>query len=67
MVSTAAEPQPNHAVIMVRFANECMMKMNELTHELVGTLGEETGRRNGCEKVYIAFFGTSLSAYISMI
>jgi hypothetical protein len=29
---------------MVRFANECMMKMNELTHELVGTFGEETGR-----------------------
>ena len=40
-----ADPQPNHAVLMVRFANDCMMKMNELTHELVGTLGEETGTR----------------------
>ena len=38
----AAEPQKNHASTMVRFALDCMSKMNELIHELAGTLGEDT-------------------------
>jgi class 3 adenylate cyclase len=36
------EPQENHAIIMVRFARDCMVKVNELKHELVDKLGAET-------------------------
>ena len=36
------EPQENHAIIMVRFARDCMVKLNELKHELVDKLGAET-------------------------
>lgn len=34
--------QPDHAVIMVKFARECMMKMREVINGLVDTLGEDT-------------------------
>jgi class 3 adenylate cyclase len=36
------EPQDNHAIIMVRFARDCMVKVNELKHELVDKLGADT-------------------------
>lgn len=35
-------PQNDHAVIMARFARDCMSRLSELTHDLVGTLGAET-------------------------
>ena len=38
-VTGLPEPQPNHAVIMARFACECRLKMNELTNHLEKTLG----------------------------
>lgn len=34
--------QPRHAVIMVRFAADCLKKMQELTEELATTLGSDT-------------------------
>jgi len=37
------EPQPNHAVIMVRFAWDCMQKMKQVTRLLELTLGPDTG------------------------
>ena len=37
------EPQPTHAVMMARFAQECLFKMNELTPKLEVTLGPDTG------------------------
>jgi len=40
-----ASPQKLHAVTMVRFARDCMNKMNDLTHDLAETLGEDTGMR----------------------
>ena len=36
------EQQANHAVIMARFANECMIKMSEVTNRLVNSLGADT-------------------------
>ena len=42
-VTGLPEPQSNHAVIMVRFAGECMMRMNEVTKELEVSLGPDTG------------------------
>eukprot|EP00977_Amphora_coffeiformis_P020451 scaffold8271_cov171-Amphora_coffeaeformis.AAC.8 len=36
------KPQPRHAVIMCRFARECIQKMNELMPLLVERLGEDT-------------------------
>jgi class 3 adenylate cyclase len=41
-VTGLPEPQKNHAIIMVRFARDCMAKLNELKHELVDKLGAET-------------------------
>ncbi|CAB9508785.1 Guanylate cyclase [Seminavis robusta] len=36
------KPQKDHAVIMCRFARDCMNRMSEVTAELSGTLGEDT-------------------------
>lgn len=36
------EPQENHAVIMVRFAAECLSKFQMVIHDLSMTLGEDT-------------------------
>jgi class 3 adenylate cyclase len=37
-------PQPDHAVIMAKFANDCMNKLRELIHgDLIERLGEDTG------------------------
>lgn len=41
-VTGLPDPQPDHAVIMVKFANECMSKMNQLTTDLASSLGEDT-------------------------
>ena len=37
-----SDPQPEHAVIMSKFAMECMLKMNDLTQKLEVTLGPDT-------------------------
>lgn len=42
-VTGLPEPQSNHAVIMVRFASECLIKMGSITKELEVTLGPDTG------------------------
>ena len=41
-VTGLPEPQPNHAVIMVRFAWDCLVRMGEITKELEVTLGPDT-------------------------
>ncbi|KAL3926182.1 MAG: hypothetical protein SGBAC_013575 [Bacillariaceae sp.] len=41
-VTGIPEPQANHAVIMVKFAHDCMVKMDQLTIELADKLGEDT-------------------------
>ena len=35
-------PQPAHAVIMVRFADECITKMHQVTSKLAATMGPDT-------------------------
>ena len=35
-------PQEDHAVIMVKFARDCMYKFNQVKHELADSLGEDT-------------------------
>ena len=42
-VTGLPEPQPNHAVIMARFAWECLVKMGEVVSGLETTLGPDTG------------------------
>jgi class 3 adenylate cyclase len=42
-VTGLPDPQEDHAVIMAKFARECMYKMNELTRSLEVSLGPETG------------------------
>ena len=39
---TSTEPQEDHALIMVRFARDCMYKSYELTKKLEVTLGPDT-------------------------
>lgn len=34
--------QENHAIIMAKFANDCLVSMNETTRALSDTLGEDT-------------------------
>lgn len=43
-VSVAGLPLPrkDHAVVMARFASDCIDKMNELCHELEKQLGPDT-------------------------
>lgn len=41
-VTGLPEPQPKHAVIMVRFAWDCLVRMGEITKELEITLGPDT-------------------------
>jgi class 3 adenylate cyclase len=41
-VTGLPDPQENHAVIMVKFADECMTKMKQLTTELAESLGPDT-------------------------
>lgn len=41
-VTGIPEPQKKHAVIMCRFARECMLEMNKMTHRLADSLGEDT-------------------------
>ena len=42
-VTGLPEPQENHAIIMAKFARECLDKLYEVTHELEITLGPDTG------------------------
>ena len=42
-VTGLPEPRKDHAVIMARFARDCMAKMNDLSHQLEVTLGPDTG------------------------
>jgi class 3 adenylate cyclase len=41
-VTGIPDPQSDHAVIMARFAQECLAKMNDATCQLVDRLGEGT-------------------------
>lgn len=41
-VTGLPDPQENHAVIMARFAGECLSRMNQLTAELESSLGPDT-------------------------
>ncbi|KAL7555815.1 hypothetical protein ACA910_012397 [Epithemia clementina (nom. ined.)] len=41
-VAGVPDPQPDHAVIMARFAQDCMTKMHELLAVLVDCFGEDT-------------------------
>lgn len=40
-VTGLPDPQPNHAVIMARFASECQQAMNQITKQLVVHLGPD--------------------------
>lgn len=42
-VTGLPEAQPNHAVIMAKFAWDCLLKMGEVTKELEVSLGPDTG------------------------
>eukprot|EP00934_Nitzschia_sp_Nitz4_P008929 Nitzschia sp. Nitz4//scaffold100_size80364//3224//7079//NITZ4_005332-RA/size80364-augustus-gene-0.10-mRNA-1//-1//CDS//3329532058//8919//frame0 len=42
-VTGLPEPRKDHAVVMSRFARDCMVRMNELSHQLEVTLGPDTG------------------------
>ena len=41
-VAGIPSPQPEHAVIMVRFAEECIEKMHQVTSKLAVTMGPDT-------------------------
>lgn len=41
-VTGLPKEQPRHALIMVRFARDCLIKMNKLTRQLQGILGDDT-------------------------
>lgn len=50
-VTGLPDPQPDHAVIMMKFAFECMTKMSQLLEDLVDDLGADTvhlAMRVGC-------------------
>jgi class 3 adenylate cyclase len=42
-VTGLPEPRKDHAVVMARFARDCMKRMNELSHQLEVILGPDTG------------------------
>jgi len=37
------EPHPTHAVVITRFAWDCLLKMNKVTRDLESLLGPDTG------------------------
>lgn len=37
------QPQDKHAIIMARFAQECMVQVKRVTNDLTVTLGPDTG------------------------
>ena len=41
-VTGLPDPQADHALIMAKYANECILQMNETTRNLVERLGEDT-------------------------
>ena len=45
-VTGLPEPQPNHAILMARFAWEALQKVGEITKALEVTLGPETGEEH---------------------
>ena len=54
------EPEPNHAVIMVRFGWDCLRKMHQVTRDMETTLGP--GKPTGIlQPVHLPeyFFGIS--------
>lgn len=42
LVSGLPEPKADHALIMVRFARDCLYQMSIITNELADELGPET-------------------------
>ena len=43
-VTGIPNPQSDHAVIMVRFAKDCMVRLSQITNDLIDTLGEDTAQ-----------------------
>jgi class 3 adenylate cyclase len=41
-VTGLPDPQADHAILMARFADDCMKRMRQLTTDLASTLGEDT-------------------------
>ncbi|CAB9519856.1 Receptor-type guanylate cyclase gcy [Seminavis robusta] len=41
-VTGVPNPQPDHAIRMIKFARDCMMKMDRILEKLVPSLGEDT-------------------------
>lgn len=41
-VAGLPEPQENHAVVMAKFARDCLEALSQLVHSLVSTLGPDT-------------------------
>ena len=41
-VTGIPDPQPDHALIMVKFARDCMAKTRDVVADLAGRLGEDT-------------------------
>lgn len=41
-VAGMPDPRKDHAVVMARFARDCIFKMNEYSHKLETTLGPDT-------------------------
>ena len=42
-VTGLPDPMKNHAVVMVRFATECLIRMHDVVKQLEGSLGPGTG------------------------
>jgi class 3 adenylate cyclase len=41
-VTGLPNPQPNHALLMARFAKDCLLQMRETTSRLIDSLGDDT-------------------------
>jgi hypothetical protein len=46
-VAGLPEPRADHAVVMTRFARDCMNEMNQVAHQLEVVLGPDTGKPFG--------------------
>ena len=46
------DPRKDHAVIMARFARDCLQTVNDLTKKLEVTLGPDTGKRHRAAEMF---------------
>ena len=44
LIFCTIDPQQDHAMIMVKFAKECLARLYEVTRDLEKTLGPDTGK-----------------------